>query len=198
MRFIQLWFGIWNDDDARSGGVDVESPATPEQSPGSELSLAKQRLVELGMTRLGRELQVKWNPRMRSTAGRATWPDAIVELNPLLRDIGEDEVQRTLLHELAHLVAFERAGRRKIRPHGPEWQRACADLGIAGESASHRLELPSRSMRRNWLYVCPHCFVEVARVRRMRGTSACWPCCRAYSGGEYDERFKFIVKRLRM
>ena len=150
----------------------------------------------LGLDELARRVSVRWNGRMRSSAGRASWPAAVVELNPALKEIGEAEVERTFLHELAHLVAFERAGRRRIKPHGPEWRRACAELGIPGETASHRLDLPSRTMRPKWVYICPQCRVRVERVRRMRGHMACWPCCRQHSGGDYDERFKFLEKRL--
>ena len=160
------------------------------------LGHARALLSELGLFRLAGELRVRWNARMRSTAGRATWPDGVVELNPALMQIGETEVLRTLLHELAHLVAYERSGRRRIRPHGREWQRACVELGIPGESASHRLELPSRSMRRQWAYTCPHCGVEVERVRRMARFSACWPCCRRFAGGQYHERFRFLERKL--
>jgi predicted SprT family Zn-dependent metalloprotease len=41
-----------------------------------------------------------------------------------------DEIDRTLRHELAHLLAQFRVGRRRIAPHGPEWRIACRDLGI--------------------------------------------------------------------
>src|ERR1700687_2873461 len=41
-----------------------------------------------------------------------------------------DEIERTLRHELAHLLAQFRVGRRRIAPHGAEWRRACRDLGI--------------------------------------------------------------------
>lgn len=160
------------------------------------MGFAQSRLVELGLSRLSETVRVVWNRRMRSTAGRATWPDALIELNPALKQIGLEEVERTLLHELAHLVAFERAGRRRIAPHGLEWQQACADLGIPGESASHRLALPGRQMRRKWHYTCPNCRAEVERVRRMGRNMACWGCCRKLAGGEYDERFKFIERRI--
>jgi predicted SprT family Zn-dependent metalloprotease len=120
----------------------------------------------------------------------------VIELNPALRGIGPGEVERTLLHELAHLVAFERAGRRRIKPHGREWRRACRELGIPDESAGHRLELPSRTIRRRWAYICPACGVRLERVRRMRGHTACWACCRAHNGGDYDERFRFVEQRL--
>lgn len=182
-----------------STAPEVRRAGGEKASSGRDKSLGKRardHCTALGLYDLAGRVEVRWNRRMRSTAGRATWPGAVIELNPALRDIGEGEVARTFLHELAHLVAFERAGRRRIRPHGPEWCRACAELGIPGERASHRLELPSRTMRRRWAYICPVCAVRVERVRRMRGHTACWACCRAHSGGDYDERFRFIEQRL--
>ena len=88
---------------------------------------------QLGLSALAEKVTVQWNSRMRSTAGRATWPDAVVEVNPALQEISESETERTFLHELAHLVAYERAGNRRIQPHGPEtlefpvsgWDTAC-------------------------------------------------------------------------
>ena len=43
------------------------------------------------------------------------------------RGIVCDEVDRTLRHELAHLLAQWRVGRRRIAPHGKEWRQACRD-----------------------------------------------------------------------
>lgn len=150
----------------------------------------------LNLNTLARRVKVRWNTRMRSTAGRATWPDAEIELNPALEQISEREVERTFLHELAHLIAYERAGNRRIRPHGPEWRRACCDLGIPGERVGHTLPLPSRTLRRKWRYFCPGCWAIVERVRRMRGHSACYSCCLKHNQGEYDERFRFVEKRI--
>ena len=133
---------------------------------------------------------------MRSTAGRATWPDAIVELNPALQEISDNEVERTFLHELAHLIAYERSGNRRIKPHGPEWRRACCEVGIPGERAGHSLPLPSRKLQKKWRYICPACWSVVERVRRMRGYSACYVCCLEHNRGEYDDRFRFVEKRI--
>jgi predicted SprT family Zn-dependent metalloprotease len=124
------------------------------------------------------------------------WPEALVELNPALEEVAAEEVERTFLHELAHLVAYERAGNRRIKPHGPEWRRACAELGIPGERASHHLPLPTRQIKRKWRYICPGCWAAMERVRRMRGHVACYECCRRFSGGNYDSRFRFIEKRI--
>ncbi|MDA7887778.1 SprT-like domain-containing protein [Akkermansiaceae bacterium] len=159
--------------------------------------LGTRLLLELGLDDLAKRVSVGWNPRMRSSAGRATWPTALVELNPRLPDISQDEVRRTLLHELAHLVAYERSGNRRIQAHGAEWQRACADLGIPGEKATHRLALPSRSIKRRWRYQCPSCESSFDRVRRYKGRVACYECCRNVNGGEYDESFRLVELSLR-
>jgi len=61
---------------------------------------------------------IRWNPRMRSTAGRAFLLEAKVELNPKLLHLDNDtqqslsQVRQTLLHELAHLLAHHRHGHR--------------------------------------------------------------------------------------
>ncbi|MEM9236142.1 MAG: SprT family zinc-dependent metalloprotease, partial [Verrucomicrobiota bacterium] len=107
-------------------------------------------LRELGLPRLSRQVKVGWNRRMRTTAGRAWWPDGVIELNPRLKEISEREIWRTLCHELAHLVAYARAGRRRIKAHGPEWRRACAELGIPGEKASHDLPFEGRRQQRKY------------------------------------------------
>ena len=157
---------------------------------------ARGACLELGLEALAGKVTVRWNGRMRSTAGRATWPDGVIELNPALLAISQAETERTFLHELAHLVAYERAGRRRIRPHGPEWRMACCDLGIPGERAGHTLPLPTRTIRRKWRYFCPGCWAVFDRVRRMRGTSACYACCLKHNGGDYDEQFRFVEKRI--
>lgn len=169
------------------------------RATGRDLELttrARNISLELGLQSLSTKVTVRWNSRMRSTAGRATWPDAVVELNPALHAISHEETERTFLHELAHLVAYERAGRRRIRPHGPEWRRACCELGIPGEKAGHNLPLPTRTIRRKWRYFCPGCWAVSDRVRRIRGTSACYTCCLKHNGGNYDERFRFVEKRI--
>ncbi|MDB6080069.1 MAG: family peptidase, partial [Akkermansiaceae bacterium] len=82
----------------------------------------------LDIPELARRVRVSWNARMQTTAGRAWWPDRLIELNPKLKEQAPEEMWRTLRHELAHLVAYERAGRRRIEPHGLEWKAACAEL----------------------------------------------------------------------
>ncbi|MDB6117008.1 MAG: Acidic repeat-containing protein [Verrucomicrobiaceae bacterium] len=151
----------------------------------------RQLLLNLGIKAATELVSVHWNPRLRSTAGYAAFPSWRIELNPRL--IGfEGQVERTLKHELAHLVAYFRAGRRRIEPHGQEWRQACADLGIPGEPAHHRLPFPRSTMQRNHTYQCPSCGVQVGRVRPFKRATACIVCCRKHSRGAFDARFKFV------
>jgi SprT protein len=168
---------------------------TPEPVRGvhdAELEAAARHLLaSLNCPALVAKLRVRWNARMRSTAGTAHASRSLISLNPRLREFGADEVDRTLRHELAHLLAHHRAGRRRIAPHGAEWRLACRDLGLTDERRCHDLPLPRRTIARRHLYRCPSCFVEVPRVRPMRRKSACLACCRRHNGGRYDERFRF-------
>lgn len=150
----------------------------------------------VGLEKLAERVQVGWNSRLQTTAGRAWWPDGVIELNPKLRDVGDEELWRTLRHELAHLVAYDRAGRRRISAHGSEWQQACAELGIPGENARHTLPFEGRRMTKKFAYSCGHCEATIERVRKMRGSAACYECCRQHAGGKFDKRFLLAERRL--
>jgi predicted SprT family Zn-dependent metalloprotease len=150
----------------------------------------------MGLAALARRVRVSWNPRMRTTAGRAWWPERAIELNPKLKLIGPEQMWRTLKHELAHLVAYERAGRKRIQVHGAEWEQACRDLGIAGEKPFHELPFRRRRMRKRFAYICPECWSTIERVKKIPQAVACWDCCRKFSRGKFDSRFRLVEKRL--
>jgi SprT protein len=152
-------------------------------------------LRKLGHEDLAAQVRVRWNSRMQSTAGLAYPSKALIKLNPRLQPFGFAEVEQTLKHELAHLLAHHRSGRHRISPHGPEWRKACADLGLTDEKRCHTLPLPRREMAKRHLYRCPACGMAVHRVRPIRRPSACLPCCRKHNGGRYDERFRFVKIR---
>ncbi len=101
-----------------------------------------------------------------------------------------DEIDRTLRHELAHLLAQWRVGRRRIRPHGLEWRQACVDLGIADEPRCHNLPFAAKVYPPRYVYRCPSCKERFPRVRRIRRAIACLACCRAHNRGEFDPRFR--------
>lgn len=181
---------------------------------------ARALLRELGANELAREIRVEWNPRLKTCAGRADYREKLISLNPLLRDpeirltpnavVGQplrlplsqsaggapalqseiSEVDRTLRHELAHLLAQFRVGRRRIAPHGAEWRKACVDLGIADETRCHNLPFATKSRMPRYIYVCPNCKEKFPRVRRIRRAIACLACCRKHNRGDFDPRFR--------
>jgi predicted SprT family Zn-dependent metalloprotease len=178
----------------------LESPV-PESDPvileGRDAILemrARAFLEHLGVHEGVSRLRVVWNPKLRSTAGYAKWPQWLIELNPRLREF-DGQIERTMKHELAHLIAYSRAGRKRIEPHGPEWRKACAQIGIPDESARHTLPLPRSQQTRKFIYHCPSCGFSVGRVRKFRRHTACLACCKKHNHGHYDVRFQFVLKK---
>jgi predicted SprT family Zn-dependent metalloprotease len=104
-----------------------------------------------------------------------------------------NEIDRTLRHELAHLLAQWRVGRRRIAPHGIEWWRACRDLGIADEARCHNLPFATKVCPPRYVYRCPNCRQEFPRVRRIRRAIACLACCRKHNRGDFDPRFRLKI-----
>ena len=153
------------------------------------LQTARELLRSLGATRIATELRVEWNSRLKTAAGRADYRQKLISLNPRLVAHPE-EIDRTLRHELAHILAEFRAGRRRISPHGPEWQQACHDLGIADEKRFHTLPFPAKRYAPRFIYRCPNCRRDLPRVRKIKRTVACLACCRAHNRGEFDVRFR--------
>jgi SprT protein len=150
-------------------------------------------LSAAGAARLAALVRVEWNSRLRTCAGRADFHEKLVSLNPRLSEHGAGEIDRTLRHELAHLLAQFRAGRRRIRPHGHEWRDACRDLAIGDERRCHNLPFPTQERTRRFLYRCPNCQQDFPRVRRIKRAIACRACCRKHSRGEFDPRFRLSL-----
>jgi SprT protein len=176
-----------------------KAPPLPQTRPlkddGGLTAWCAEASRALLLPELARKVRVHWNPRMQTTAGRAWWPDRTIELNPKLKECEPSELWRTLKHELAHLVAYERSARRTIEPHGPEWKAACAELGIPGEQPFHTLPFKRRRLKRNHAYVCPNCLVTIHRVKPIRRTVACYDCCRKFNSGSYHDRFRLIKNK---
>jgi SprT protein len=163
--------------------------ATPFVVLGRDLALetkVREILEPLGAEELAREVRVEWNARLLSAAGRADSRRHLISLNPRLREHDAGEIDRTLRHELAHLLAQFRAGRHRPTPHGPEWRKACHDLGITGEERCHTLPFPVKPRARRFLYRCSRCGKEFPRVRRIKRVMACLDCCRKFNGGKFD------------
>ena len=180
------------DGPSRDNQLDFVFPSAPTLVVlGRDASLemkAREILRALNAEELATEIHVEWNARLFSAAGRADSRRNLVSLNPRLREHDAAEIERTLRHELAHLLAQSRAGRRRISPHGREWRKACRDLGIADEARCHTLPFPVKQRARRYLYRCSRCGKGFPRVRRIKRTVACLECCRKYNRGKFDPK----------
>ncbi|HEX3420931.1 MAG TPA: SprT-like domain-containing protein [Candidatus Udaeobacter sp.] len=158
---------------------------------------SRQLLCSLGAKRIATQLRIEWNSRLKTAAGRADYHEKLISLNPRLVE-HPAEVDRTLRHELAHILArFRAKTRRRIAPHGAEWQQACRDLGIGDEKRCHTLPFPAKRYPPRFIYRCPNCRHDFPRVRKLKRTVACLACCRAHNHGEFDIRFRLRLIKLR-
>jgi SprT protein len=173
---------------AETAGVTAPSYSDPERNLNLEAK-ARELLRSLGAAGIANELHVEWNSRLKTAAGRADYREKLISLNPRLIE-HPAEIDRTLRHELAHILAQFRAGRRRILPHGNEWRQACINLGVADEKRCHNLPFPARTYVARFVYRCPNCRQDFPRVRRVRRTVACLACCRKHNGGDFDPRFR--------
>ena len=122
-------------------------------------------------------VRIGYNPRLRTTLGRARLEDRVVELNPRLLSEHPDELVPTLVHELAHVVVYMRFGR--VAPHGAHFRVLMSAAGLSAK-ATHDLPVAHlRRRRQRYLYVhrCDHCGQQfVARsVKRGYCCAACGP-----------------------
>jgi predicted SprT family Zn-dependent metalloprotease len=189
-----------NDDPSHRQLDFVFPPAFSPVVLGRDAALeanAREMLSALGADELAREVHVEWNARLFSAAGRADSRRDLISLNPRLREHDAAEIDRTLRHELAHLLAQFRAGRRRIPPHGAAWRKACRDLGIADESRCHTLPFPVKQRARRFLYRCSRCGKDFPRVRRLKRAIACLDCCRKFNGGKFDPRARLRLVEAR-
>lgn len=124
-------------------------------------------------------IPVFWNPRMKSTAGRAhfIWngrPQKIT-MNPKLKGLenAAAEIRQTFLHEVAHLLAGAGQG------HGAKWKRMARSLGIPPRRC-HPHAWAKRAPRFVWAVCkgCGHQFTA-ARVRKPRAGPATHTGCGA-------------------
>ena len=114
-----------------------ENPAPPPAASKKPLPAIRGRVLDVALTQkcrelvaalghdvLARQVRVFWHSRLTTTAGLAHYNDSTIDLNPRLREFQPEEPDRTMRHELAHLVAQFRAGNRRIPAHGKQWQQA--------------------------------------------------------------------------
>ena len=154
--------------------MTVAELPTPEQ--------LEQRCVELfELWRvLDTYVEVTWNARLSTTAGRAYVRRGCIELNPRLLARVPDEVDGVLIHEAAHVAAFRLFG-GNISAHGRHWRGL---MRAAGQEPKVTHKLPVDGLQRKvkarsrflYLRLCDACgdlvVLEQVRYGRCSGCSS--------------------------
>jgi predicted SprT family Zn-dependent metalloprotease len=148
---------------------------------------------------------LRWNSRLRASAGRFTpgsrnqkalWWKPPIYKEPrlpiiefaryLLDEPNSQELLRdTMAHELVHYWLWARG-----RPYGhtEEFMRKLEQLG-----ASRWNPVP-RTRPYKYAYRCTHCEKEFFARRKLRPL-ACLKCCNEHADGKYDSRFSLVFDR---
>jgi len=88
-----------------------------------------------------------------------------------------DEVYDTLKHEMIHILHFH---------HDRSFRAMAKRIGASVQANAHpALRKPPR-----YIYVCPHCFMEYPRHKRLRMAS-----CGRCSKGNFNEQYKLVLKK---
>lgn len=130
--------------------------------------LAEGFLRTWGAEELIRRVRVGYNPRLRTTLGRALLDENRVELNTRLLRTHPGHLVPTLAHELAHIVVYRRHG--MTAPHGEQFASLMRQVGLSAE-ATHNLPVGHlRRKRRKYLYLhrCSQCGQALVARRALR------------------------------
>lgn len=107
---------------------------------------------------------LEWR-RYSVTAGMAHYQHGMISLSAVvLKDPAH--IRETVLHEYAHLLAYDRHG-RKGAGHGKHWKQAMVDLGLEPK-VHHHYEVVRNQSRQVVVYRCKKCGLTFERKRRFQ------------------------------
>lgn len=116
------------------------------------------------------------------TAGEACGETSAIRYNEaLLLKNGRAFVDEIVPHEVAHVVVEAMRGRRRVRPHGPEWRAVMEAFGVPARRC-HSFEAEPARRTRRFAYRClcekAHLLTKRAHLRIRRGTAeySCRSC----------------------
>lgn len=124
----------------------------------------------------------KWDNAKRRF-GRANYGKKFVGLSRPICQLNiddDDSIKDTILHEIAHVLAYELYGHRG---HGTTWKRCCVEIGAKPERCFNMSEVETPKPK--YKAECSGCGKVYRRHRRPGGGAACGRCC----NGTYNKDF---------
>ena len=123
------------------------------------------------------QLDIVFNPNLKSTLARWLPRSNIIELNAKVRSRSARALSEVISHEAAHVVMWDRSG-HATRPHGPEWAALMRAAGYEPRATLVRCGYRIRSRDNVRIrHFCSVCHFSRFAKRRMQR----WRCpeCRA-------------------
>ncbi len=146
-----------------------------------ELQQAEKLALELMQMHGVEHWTFAWNRRKRAL-GLCRYTQRRIELSiHFVRENGEPSIRDTILHEIAHALAGEKAG------HGPKWKALCRTLGCKPERCDKGEAIMPTG---RWRGACPSCAKEYWRHHRPKKGARYW--CR--SCGETRGQVQFFLQ----
>jgi predicted SprT family Zn-dependent metalloprotease len=128
------------------------------------------------------------NRRFKTCAGLTRYSQRVIDLHPELLETGrEKERDETMLHEVAHVIAYYLF---REHGHGDEWRQIMESMGHPAIERCHHYEFLEGRDRR-YIYECKDCGTRIHRTRKFHkpGKLHLWyhpPCKTKGNGGKYS------------
>jgi predicted SprT family Zn-dependent metalloprotease len=134
-------------------------------------------------------IEVRYDINSSRLAGQTLSHSFIIRLNPgFLKKYQDDYINRTVVHELAHLgvyLVYRLGQRKKVRSHGYEWKSMMEVLGAVDTSRCHTFEadINQGHTKTKYGYICEKCHNPIpvgAKIHRgiQKGLKYKSTCCR--------------------
>jgi len=118
-----------------------------------------------------------------AVAGRACYSRWMLKFNPDIYSRHQDDFSnRTVPHEIAHLIAYVLNAGKRPKPHGFEWQQVMIKLGVKDATRCHHYNIEGLARRRErpYIYSCScavHRLTSILHKRIQQGqTRTCNRC----------------------
>lgn len=173
----------------------IDSPELLAQSVRMDLLELFRRINESHFDGFLDPPVLKWNSRLRTSAGRffpgsrkffREIPPRIEVASYLIEEVNAEKlIEDTMAHEMIHYWLWVR-----YRPYGhtAEFMKKMTEMGVSRYNPVPRLR-PYR-----YVYRCLSCLSEF-QARRKLGALACARCCKEHAQGKYDARFKLFLHK---
>lgn len=152
----------------------------------------EQEVMKIGQFLLQKYELIDWkfqiNKRCKLRMGYCNFDKKVIEVSKCLIDVGTPEdIQDTILHEIAHALVGRGYG------HGKVWKAKAIEIGAIPKACnSHKIKLPKGKAK----YICYNCGYEeqIYRLPRKKIMVACASCCKKYNNGKFTDKFLLEIK----